>query len=131
VRGGKPSPVGPVAGVRRDVRPRSGPDTLGGLARLALAYLLILAFVAPPVLASTAGPSPHRSHKSGRMHAKARPLAARRVQLSLAMDRLWNPDQSAAVSVDPHQVYLSLLVRTPAFSKNLPAQSRVFRPLRC
>src|SRR5262249_26009388 len=66
VRSREPTQMGSVAGVCRDVRPRSGPCAWRRLARLVATYLLILAFVTPLQFTGTARPVAHRGQKSGR-----------------------------------------------------------------
>ncbi len=123
--------MGLMAGMCRDVRPRSGPCAWSRLALLATTYLLIVAFVAPLPFTGTAGPAACHSQKSGRHRGTDRPSAAAKVRLSLAADRFRSPEQGTAVAAAPHRTLLLPPVLTPTLSPNPSARTRVFRPLRC
>jgi hypothetical protein len=121
--------LGSLVGICQNVRPRSGPGTWFRLVRLAAAYLLILAFVAPSSFAGTQG---HRNQKSGRhQRANHRPSAAAKAVITLAAYRCRSPERDTPFVAGTHPSLLSPAVLTPAVSQNSYALPRVFRPLRC
>src|SRR5262245_6641584 len=123
--------MGSTAGVCRDMGPQSGPGAWLRLARLAATYLLILTFVAPPLITGPGGPAAQRNQKSGRRHRNHRPSAASKVLISRAADQFRSPERSTAIADDSHRTLLSTPELTPALAPNSSALSRVFRPLRC
>ena len=124
------TPMGAMAGVCRDIRTRSSPGPWGRLTRL-VAYLLLLAFVAPLPLTGTARSASHPGGKSGRpQRCKDRPAAAK-VLVCVVAGRFGGPGPRRAIAPGPHPTLLSPPVLTPAIVKNLSPLTRSFRPLRC
>lgn len=102
------------------------------LTRLAVAYTLVLAFVASLPVTCTADAAAHRSQKSGRrLRGTHRTLAAAKAVHSLAVNRFRSPEHRTALPDTKQQTPLSPPVVTLAHIENSSASTEVFRPLRC